>query len=420
MKKSKLLMLSTIATVSSVMPLVAIVSCGTNNSDAKFVCEQTEQKTTRGEVICWYQFDLQGNKTLSQDLEVYFASDVSEKLNDNITIKPVEGSNKSILVGVEGIKDKLSDNEEVTFKLGFKSNNLKLDQSIDCKYIFLASHISPKSPKSYELDYEITTIMSVKLDFNIEFYLGWSQADFSGEVINLKKNDENINDPELVVTKVESSGEVLELGFELTKNGAFSKGDQITFDVKVKNTKNQWEQIVTGYSYTVTEIAYEADEDLDTTTMVQVDYLGTEQEALKAVDASSNGILKSGTPIGTPFRLKYLKANNPWSGEYHYLKLNSYVNPKESWIDWHKFNNVAISIIKSDDSIASLDETKSADSFGKLGFWWVSEGGPFTIINRGGLLDKSFPDWKGLIFSLRTADEIKTDTSFYLTYSNNI
>lgn len=417
MKKSKLLMLSAITPVSLVLPMVA-TSCN-NNGSGKFVCEQTELKTTRGETTCWYRFDLEGDGTLPQDLTALFGSVVEGKLSDKIILQPVEGSNKSILVGVDGIKESLSDNEEVSFILKLKSSTLKLDQSFDCKYTFLASQISPKSPKSYELDYEITTIMSVKLDFNIEFYSGWSQADFSAEVINLQKSDDDINDPELVVTKVESSGEVLELGFELTKNGVFTKGDQITFDVKVKNTKNQWEQIVTGYSYTVTEIAYEADEDLDTETTVQVDYTGTEQKALKAVDASSNGILKRETPIGTPFRLKYLKANNPWSGEYPYLKLNSYVNPTETWINWHKFNNVAISIIKSDDSIASLDETKSADFFGELGYWWVSEGGPITIINRNGLLDNAFPGWKGLIFSLRTADEITNDTSFYLTYSSN-
>lgn len=411
MKKSKLLMLSAITPVSLVLPLVA-TSC--NKGEAgEFVCEQTEQKTVRGDTACWYTFDYSGSN-IPSDLEVKFNEETPiGKLSSIILVQPIADTNK-VKVGIQGISKNLEDNESVAFGFKFISKEHKLKQSIPCTYTFLESKIETITPKNNEVDVATGTQIDVQLNFNLSDK-SFDEKDMVVIICGPEKSSDAISIPEKPRIIRKETDSTLTIIFEITKTETFVENDWAKFDLTFKNKTASWEQTIKGYTYGVKEVQYKAVDELDTETQVQIDYKGTMQSALKATDDNEEGILKTGTPIGTSFKLTYSKNNALWKDE-NYLKFGSYVNPPQTFVGYHIFWSISVSIKKSNDDIETLNQTKPGDYSGDEGYWWISEGGPITVISKK-INEIYGENWKELIFTLRTADEIKNDTSFYITYA---
>ncbi len=414
MKKTKLLMLSTIAPISLVLPVV-VTSC--NNNEGKFICEDSSQETVRGEVACWYIFDYQGSEEIpSDDIEVRLITETT-KLNPQLLCQIVE--TKKIKVGVQGIRSQLAtDGEEVPFTLEFKSEKLGIEgQTIDLKYKYLESKVRTISPKVEEREKD------QGFDVDAEFVTTnpMDAKNLTVQYKNVKKSDESkISDPTLGASSIGVDGH-LHQKIVVTKVGDWNDGDWIQFDLLFinKDEANYWEQTITGFTYQVLDIPYVSGE-LTKKCDIQIDIKGNTEKGLKVVnDGGEEGILPKGTKKNSPFAITFDKAKSPeeWPSSYvNFYKFGSFVDPTKYSGGYHHYSSVVVKLIKSDNSEQVLTQTYTGDRAGDDGDWWISTGGPITVIKKK--LDKIDTNWKGLIFELRLAQDIENNSSFYITYSD--
>lgn len=422
MKKSKLLILGTIAPLTVILPMTVVTACNQDPEkpvvEGEFVCEEAEQTTVRGETACWYIFDYNGSKNIPSDIKVEF-NETHDELNSYPLVQVI--GDKKLQVGIQGIREQLQDGEPIDFTLKLNSEKLELvDQLIDCKYTYLESQIRPISPKVEERQ---ATDLASGFSIDAEFALTASAYDtnkLSFEFVNIRKSDEeNIKDPECEEGFKDVTDHI-HGNITVSKKTPWNEGDWIKFDIHF-TYENEWEQTITNFTYQALDIDYREDY-IDTKCNIQIDVTGDTQSALKAYDEEQQkGFLPKGTPINTPFKLEFHKNDTPeeWTKDpyFNFYKFASFVNPDQYSAGYHHYFSVVVKIVTSTGAEEPLKQTYTGDRAGEFGEWWISTGGPITIIKKA--IDDKFPEWQGLIFELRTAQKITHDSSFYLTYAAN-
>lgn len=405
MKKTKLLMLSTIAPLISVVPVITIVSCNENaNGNSQFVCVQTTQDTEIGKSACWYTFNLTGKEQIPSDLNISLEKPYSTKLVELPLVHII--NQKQLMVGIDGKTKTLADGESIGFGLVFESRSLKVNQKFNCKYIYhmpkimaTGNRVESLSPsKQVERLFSFTIV-----DESIQF------SDLEVSVINA---DVSKGIPEPSVLEILKSGNNFDVKVCLPgEDDTIGKaGDYANFDLEFHDHDNTWFQTITNFGFQFEEVPYQQFT-ADTETQVVIDYKGNKQPAIKAMDGD-HGVLLPSTPVGTPYEITFNLSD--WKHEeYKQWKFGSYVHPEHSHVPYYHYSSIAVSAMISGKE-TPLSQTEPGDYDGVHGTWWVSEGGPITVLYEK---IKSMGEVTSFIFKLRIAEKITNESSFYITYA---
>lgn len=414
MRKSKLLILSTIAAFSTVAPIMTITSCG-NNQSVSFSIAESKQETEIGKTACWYTFNLTRGDAIPSDLNVTF-DNIPEYLVEQPLWHVNPDNPRQLLVGIDGKSKKLAGHEEqdIDFILNFDSANLGFKQTFPCTYVYHAPKVKSTDDRTISLS------PSTLVEHLFYFSLVDTTIDFSDLEVSAIIVDKSLDLPDPIVEKNGIRNNIFSVKVTLPGGGSTigKAGDYEIFDLEFHENGDTWRQVITNFSIQFETIDYQ-ECTADTETDVVIDYKGNTQKALKATDNEGKGVLKPSTPIGNPFEITFnLSAWDDKWGQAKQWKFGSYVNPEQSHVPYYHYSSITVSAIFPDSNVEEpLRQTEPGDYEGENGLWWVSEGGPITVLYDKLIESKEEQKPTQIIYRLRTAEKITNESSFYITYA---